>query len=90
VTPALFIAVVLFVEVRLLMQEEERDNAVRGLAILAAGALLGLLAVPLAIAPCRRVLGGASGQALIPVLAATGRLQLAFGLAATVGLAIGA
>jgi 1,4-dihydroxy-2-naphthoate octaprenyltransferase len=53
-------------------------------------ALLGLLAVPLTIAPCRRVLGGASGQALIPVLAATGRLQLAFGLAATVGLAIGA
>jgi 1,4-dihydroxy-2-naphthoate octaprenyltransferase len=53
-------------------------------------ALLGLLSVPLAIAPCRRVLGGASGQALIVVLAATGRLQLAFGLAATVGLAIGA
>jgi APA family basic amino acid/polyamine antiporter len=40
VTPALFIAVVLFVEVRLLMQEEERDNAVRGLAILAAGAVV--------------------------------------------------
>jgi 1,4-dihydroxy-2-naphthoate octaprenyltransferase len=32
---------------------------------------------------------GARGPALIPVLGATGRLQLAFGLLATVGLVVG-
>lgn len=53
-------------------------------------ALIGLAAVPLAVAPCRTVLGGATGQALIPVLGQTGKLQLAFGLAATIGLAVGA
>jgi 1,4-dihydroxy-2-naphthoate octaprenyltransferase len=52
-------------------------------------ALLGLLAVPLAWAPCRIVLGSATGPALIPVLGATGRLQMAFGLATTIGLALG-
>ncbi len=52
-------------------------------------ALLGLLAAPLAVPPCRAVLGGAAGPALIPVLGQTGKLQLAFGFAATVGLAIG-
>jgi 1,4-dihydroxy-2-naphthoate octaprenyltransferase len=52
-------------------------------------ALLGLLAVPLAIQPVRTVLSGAKGLALIDVLGATGKLQLAFGLAATVGLSIG-
>jgi 1,4-dihydroxy-2-naphthoate octaprenyltransferase len=52
-------------------------------------ALLGLLAVPLAWAPCRIVLGGATGPALIPVLGATGRLQMAFGLTTTIGLALG-
>lgn len=51
-------------------------------------ALLGLVAVPLAIAPSRTVLGGATGMELVGVLGATGKLQLAFGLAATVGLAI--
>lgn len=53
-------------------------------------ALIGLFAVPLAVVPCRVVLGGATGPALIPVLGATGRLQMAFGLATTVGLVIGA
>jgi 1,4-dihydroxy-2-naphthoate octaprenyltransferase len=53
-------------------------------------ALVGLLAVPLAFAPCRTVLGGARGPALIPVLGATGRLQMAFGLATTVGIVLGA
>ena len=53
-------------------------------------ALLGLAAVPLALTPCRVVLGGATGPALIPVLGATGRLQMAFGLATTFGLVIGA
>jgi 1,4-dihydroxy-2-naphthoate polyprenyltransferase len=51
-------------------------------------ALLMLLAVPLAIAPLRAVRGGASGPALIMTLGQTGRLQLAFGLAFTVGLAL--
>ena len=41
-----------------------------------------LLAVP----PIRIVRGGARGPALIPVLGGTGRLQLAFGALATVGL----
>jgi len=51
-------------------------------------ALLVLLALPLALAPVRAVRGGASGPALIKTLGQTGRLQLAFGLAFTVGLAI--
>ncbi|MGB3735329.1 MAG: 1,4-dihydroxy-2-naphthoate polyprenyltransferase, partial [Ilumatobacter sp.] len=52
-------------------------------------ALIGLLAVPLAVMPSRAVLAGATGRSLIDVLAATGKLQLAFGVAATIGLAIG-
>ena len=52
-------------------------------------ALLGLLAVPLAVTPVRTVLDGASGGALIGVLGGTGKLQLAFGLTTTVGLALG-
>jgi 1,4-dihydroxy-2-naphthoate octaprenyltransferase len=51
-------------------------------------ALLGFLAVPLAIGPSRTVLRGATGLELIGVLGATGKLQLAFGVAATVGLVI--
>src|SRR5699024_8972750 len=35
-----------------------------------------LLALPLAIGPVRRVLRGTSGRELIPVLGATGRLEL--------------
>ncbi|WP_157253547.1 1,4-dihydroxy-2-naphthoate polyprenyltransferase [Nonomuraea typhae] len=49
---------------------------------------LALLAAPLAIAPIRTVLGGAVGPALIGVLQATGKLQLAFGLLFSVGLAL--
>jgi 1,4-dihydroxy-2-naphthoate polyprenyltransferase len=60
------------------------------LAIVRPGALIGLLAVPLAIRPVRIVLGGAEGPALIPVLAATSRLQLGVGLLLTIGLAISA
>jgi 1,4-dihydroxy-2-naphthoate octaprenyltransferase len=52
-------------------------------------ALLGLLAAPLAVRPIRKVLSGASGSALIPVLGGTGNLQLAVGLATTIGLALG-
>ena len=50
--------------------------------------LLMLLALPLTVAPARAVRGGASGPALITTLGQTGRLQLAFGVAFTVGLAI--
>jgi 1,4-dihydroxy-2-naphthoate octaprenyltransferase len=41
--------------------------------------LLPLAALPLAVAPTRLALGDVEGRALLPVLAATGRLQLAFG-----------
>jgi 1,4-dihydroxy-2-naphthoate polyprenyltransferase len=51
--------------------------------------LIGLAAIPLAIAPTRAVLRGDTGRDLIAVLGATGKLQLAFGVATTVGLAIG-
>jgi 1,4-dihydroxy-2-naphthoate polyprenyltransferase len=51
-------------------------------------ALLMLLALPLTLAPLRAVRGGAAGPALIATLGQTGRLQLAFGLAFTAGLAI--
>ncbi len=50
--------------------------------------LLGLVAIPLAIRPVRSVLGGATGAALIPVLGETGKLQLAWGLLVTIGLAL--
>jgi 1,4-dihydroxy-2-naphthoate octaprenyltransferase len=49
--------------------------------------LLGFLAIPLAIGPVRAVLGGVTGRNLITVLGATGKLQLAWGLLVTVGLA---
>ena len=52
-------------------------------------ALLGLVALVAAVVPVRAVLGGASGPALIPVLGATGRLQLVWGVAVSVGLALG-
>jgi 1,4-dihydroxy-2-naphthoate octaprenyltransferase len=51
--------------------------------------LLAFLAIPLAVQPTRSVLRGASGGALIPVLGQTGKLQLALGLGATIGLALG-
>jgi len=51
-------------------------------------ALVALIALPLAIAPVRAVRQGVTGPGLIATLGQTGRLQLAFGLAFTVGLAI--
>ena len=51
-------------------------------------ALLALLALPLAFPPARAVRGGVAGPGLIATLGQTGRLQLAFGVAFTVGLAI--
>jgi 1,4-dihydroxy-2-naphthoate polyprenyltransferase len=49
-------------------------------------ALLPLVALPLAVAPIRLVRSEASGRALLPVLAATGRLQLVFGVLLSVAL----
>ena len=51
--------------------------------------LLALLAVVAAVPPVRAVRAGARGPALIAVLGATGRLQLAYGALATLGLALG-
>jgi 1,4-dihydroxy-2-naphthoate octaprenyltransferase len=48
--------------------------------------LLALAALPLAYRPMQVVLDGAEGRALLPVLADTGRLQLAFGVLLAVGL----
>jgi 1,4-dihydroxy-2-naphthoate octaprenyltransferase len=52
--------------------------------------LLALGAAVVAVAPVRAIRDGARGPALIPVLGATGRLQLAYGALATLGLALGA
>ena len=57
-----------------------------GIAGLRLGALLALVALPIAIAPIRRVRGGAVGRDLIPVLGDTGRTQLAFGVMLAVGI----
>ena len=50
-----------------------------------------LLAVvaPIAFVPARTVLRGARGRDLIPVLAATGRVQLAYGVALSAALVLG-
>ena len=45
-----------------------------------------VIALPFALAPWKTVRSGALGPDLIPVLAATGRLQLAYGLLLTVGI----
>lgn len=52
--------------------------------------LLAMLAAAAAIPPIRAVRAGARGPALIPVLAATGRLQLLFGVLLAAGLALSA
>jgi 1,4-dihydroxy-2-naphthoate octaprenyltransferase len=52
-------------------------------------AALGLVGLVAAVGPVRTVLGGAAGQALIPVLGATGRTQLLAGLGLALGLALG-
>lgn len=48
------------------------------------------VAVVLAVGPAKRVLAGADGPQLIPVLVATGQVQLAFGLLLATGLALSA
>ena len=50
--------------------------------------LIVALVLPLARPPIRAVRAGASGPALIKALGQTGRLQLAFGIVFTIGLAI--
>ena len=50
--------------------------------------LITLAAVPLAAPPVRQVLRATTGPGLIAVLGQTGRLQMAFGLLLTVGLAV--
>jgi 1,4-dihydroxy-2-naphthoate octaprenyltransferase len=51
--------------------------------------LLAMFAVVVAVPPVRAVRGGARGGALIAVLGQTGRLQLAYGALAALGLALG-
>jgi 1,4-dihydroxy-2-naphthoate octaprenyltransferase len=51
-------------------------------------ALIGLLALPLAVGPVRRVLAGEEGRGLIEVLGATGRAQLALGALLAIGVAL--
>jgi 1,4-dihydroxy-2-naphthoate polyprenyltransferase len=50
--------------------------------------LITAVTLPLAWVPARSVRAGASGPALIKALGETGRLQLAFGIALTIGLAV--
>ena len=59
-----------------------------GLSQRPAGALA-LFAILLARTPIQRVIEGARGPGLIPVLGATGRVQLVFGVVMSVGLFIG-
>jgi 1,4-dihydroxy-2-naphthoate octaprenyltransferase len=49
---------------------------------------VGCILLPFAFPPLRGVIGGASGRGLIVALGQTGRLQLAFGILLTLGLAI--
>ncbi len=51
-------------------------------------AALTVIALPLAVGPIKAVRSGAAGRALITALGQTGRLQLVFGAALTVGLAV--
>lgn len=59
------------------------------LAVAWPGALLTLLALPLVLSPARSVYRGAAGRELVPVLVATARLQLTYGVLLTIGLLLG-
>jgi 1,4-dihydroxy-2-naphthoate octaprenyltransferase len=52
--------------------------------------IVGMGALALAVQPLRAVRTGASGPALVPVLGATGRLLLGYGVLLSIGIAIGA
>jgi 1,4-dihydroxy-2-naphthoate octaprenyltransferase len=58
------------------------------IALIRPWALLALGAFAAAVPPVRQVAGGAQGPALVPVLGATGRAQLMFGLLLAIGLAV--
>ena len=62
---------------------------VLALAVVTPWALLGLLALPLALRPATLVRSGTTGRELVPVLAGTGRLQLVYALLVTAGLLLG-
>jgi 1,4-dihydroxy-2-naphthoate polyprenyltransferase len=51
-------------------------------------AALTVITLPLTVSPIKAVRSGASGRALITALGQTGRLQLVFGAALTIGLAV--
>jgi 1,4-dihydroxy-2-naphthoate octaprenyltransferase len=51
-------------------------------------ALLGLLALPLAVLPLRLALSDQNGRALLPMLGSTARLQIAVGALLTIGLSV--
>ncbi|MGH9081712.1 MAG: 1,4-dihydroxy-2-naphthoate polyprenyltransferase [Acidimicrobiales bacterium] len=51
-------------------------------------ALIALVALPLAASPVRAVRGGAEGLRLLPVLGATGRLQVAVGVLLAAGIVL--
>lgn len=53
-----------------------------------AWALLALVATPLAILPVRMALSDREGRRLLPMLGATGRLQIAVGVLLTIGLLV--
>jgi 1,4-dihydroxy-2-naphthoate octaprenyltransferase len=55
-----------------------------------AAGILGLGALALAVQPLRAVRLGATGPGLVPVLGATGRLLLGYGVLLSLGIAIGA
>ena len=64
-----------------------------GIPLTAVGALsfwplIGLLALPLAVAPARRVKRGVAGRGLVPVLGATSRAQLAYAVLVSAGLVL--
>ena len=59
-----------------------------GCAVWRVGSLVALLAVGLAVAPWRTLRSGAVGRALVPVLVATGRLQLGYAVLLALGLAL--
>ena len=59
------------------------------LSLLRPAVLIAVLSVLLAVKPIRLVARGATGQELIAVLGATGKLQMLFGVLLSVGLAIG-
>jgi 1,4-dihydroxy-2-naphthoate octaprenyltransferase len=62
--------------------------AVIGCAFWRVWALVALLAAGLAVAPWRTLRSGAIGRALVPVLVATGRLQLGYAVLLALGLAL--